>query len=187
VHELDGILIFTRPLDDAAVSYMVAGSVASIIYGEPRLTNDVDLVLYVDDKTARHMEKIYPPALFYCPPLEVVLVESRRAQRGHFNVIHHQTGLKADMYMAGNEALQAWGMAHRQRIELDENESLWVAPVEYVILKKLEYYREGQSGKHLLDIQGMMNVSGESVDQVFLEKQLDLLHLRNEWKKALSG
>jgi hypothetical protein len=185
VHELDSVLLFTLPLDEAGVAYMVAGSVASIIYGEPRLTNDVDLVLFVDDRTARQMGTIYPVALFYCPPLEVILVESRRAQRGHFSIIHHQTGLKADIYLTGKESLQAWGMAHRQRIELDENESVWVAPMEYVILKKLEYYREGQSGKHLLDIQGMMNVSGEIMDRAFLEEQIDLLHLRAEWEMAL--
>ncbi len=38
-------LIFTERLETAATPYMVSGSVASIIYGEPRLTNDIDIIL----------------------------------------------------------------------------------------------------------------------------------------------
>jgi len=184
VHELDSLLLFTRPLDDAAVDYMVAGSVASIIYGEPRLTNDVVVVLYLNDHIARSIETLYPAPQFYCPPIEIILVEVRRAQRGHFNIIHHQTGMKADMYLTGQEPLQAWGMANRRQVEIDPHNRLWVAPMEYVILKKLEYYREGQSGKHLMDIAGMMAVSGETIDLAFLDEQLDLLHLRSEWQKV---
>jgi hypothetical protein len=184
VHEVDSILLFTRPLDVAGINYMVAGAVASIVYGEPRLTNDVDLVVYLDDRAVRNMETVYPATNFYCPPLEVMLAESRRAQRGHFNIIHHQTGYKADIYMPGSEPLQAWGMAHRRKIAVEANESFWVAPMEYVVLKKLEYYREGQSEKHLLDIRGMMAVSGEQIDQGFLNEQLNKLGLVSEWAKA---
>ena len=36
---------FTARLESAGIRYMVTGSVASIVYGEPRLTHDVDIVL----------------------------------------------------------------------------------------------------------------------------------------------
>jgi len=35
-------LMFTQRLNTLGVAYMVSGSVAVIIYGEPRLTHDVD-------------------------------------------------------------------------------------------------------------------------------------------------
>ena len=38
-------LIFTRTLNELGIRYMVSGSVAAIYYGEPRLTNDVDIIL----------------------------------------------------------------------------------------------------------------------------------------------
>ena len=36
-----------------------------------------------------------------------------------------------------------------------------LAPAEYVIVRKLEYYREGGSEKHLRDIRSMLAVSGD--------------------------
>ncbi len=43
-------------------------------------------------------------------------------------------------------------------------EAFWIAPPEYVILRKLEYYREGGSQKHLDDIIGILDISPEEVD-----------------------
>jgi len=38
-------LLFIRPLNRIGVRYLVSGSVAAILYGEPRLTHDVDFVV----------------------------------------------------------------------------------------------------------------------------------------------
>lgn len=180
----DFFLVFTRPLEQAGIRYMVAGSIASIVYGEPRLTNDVDLVVVLDDPQIRQLPFLFPPDQFYCPPAEVVTAESRRARRGHFNIIHHDTGLKADLYPVGSEPLQAWGLANRRRVDLGDGQAIWIAPIEYVILKKLEYFREGHSEKHLADIRGMLAVSGDEVDRAFLNAQLAELGLTAEWNQA---
>ena len=81
--------------------------------------------------------------------------------------------------------LQAWGLSHRQAIEPAPGKSLWIAPREYVILKKLEYYREGHSEKHLLDIRGMLDVSGDGIDQAILQDYIKRMHLEDEWKLVL--
>lgn len=163
---------------------MVAGSVASIVYGEPRLTNDVDLVVVLNDSLIRQLATLFPADQFYCPPQEIVSAESRRTRRGHFNIIHHDTGLKADLYPAGSEPLQAWGLAHRRRVELGNGQAIWIAPIEYVILKKLEYFREGRCEKHLDDIRGMLAVSGDEIDSSFLDAQIADLGLSAEWELA---
>lgn len=43
--ETDLLLLFIRPLTELGLSYMVTGSVAGVLYGEPRVTHDVDLLL----------------------------------------------------------------------------------------------------------------------------------------------
>ena len=117
---------------------MVSGSVASMVYGEPRLTNDVDIIVALTTARAGDLEKLFPLSDFYCPPEEVIAVETCRPRRGHFNIIHHATGHKADIYSAGSDPLQAWGLKNRRAIEMADGESLWIAPPEYVILRKLE-------------------------------------------------
>ncbi len=180
----DFFLVFTQPLDQAGIRYMVSGSVASIVYGEPRLTNDIDLVIVLNDSLIRQLATLFPPDRFYCPPPDIVAVETARDRRGHFNIIHHDTGLKADLYLAGNEPLQAWGLAHRQQVEIGDGLAIWIAPIEYVILKKLDYFREGRSEKHLTDIRGMLAVSGETIDSSFLASQIAALGLTAEWELA---
>ncbi len=174
-------LIFTERLESAGIPYMVSGSVASIIYGEPRLTNDIDIVLHIGSGDVNKVTKEFPLADFYCPPEEVIVVEARRRQRGHFNLIHHNTGHKADIYLFGKDPLHVWGFAQRRRIEIDDNQSLSIAPPEYVILRKLQYFKEGGSEKHIGDIRGMIEVSGDAIDRAILDHWIPQLGVAAEW------
>ncbi len=173
-------LVFTRPLHEAGLRYMVTGAVASIIYGEPRMTLDLDLVLELTPETADKIHELFPLEEFYRPPLEVIRLEAGRPQRGHFNLIHHESGLKADVYLSGRDEMHRWGLTRRAKVEL-QGGSLWVAPVEYVILRKLEYYREGASQKHLLDIAGMRELSADKIDFQELEQKILERGLKREW------
>ncbi len=50
----------------------------------------------------------FPLEEFYCPPTEVIEQEALRAQRGHFNLIHHESGFKADIYLANRDEFHRW-------------------------------------------------------------------------------
>jgi hypothetical protein len=108
------------------------------------------------------------------------LQEALRRQRGHFNLIAHDSGFKADIYLANADALHRQALQHRRAIVV-EGERVWIAPPEYVIVRKLEFYREGQSDKHLRDIGAMLQVSGELVDRERLAAWIAQLGLAAEW------
>jgi hypothetical protein len=182
--EANLFLMFTQRLNTLGVPYMVSGSVAVIIYGEPRLTHDVDLIVVLDREHIARFREVFPPAEFYCPPTEVIAVEAVREQRGHFNIIHHETGFKADVYLSGRDPLHAWGLARVRRLEV-EGQVLVVAPPEYVILRKLEYYREGGSEKHLRDIRSILNSSAKVIQTAELEQQIAERGLQGAWRQVL--
>jgi hypothetical protein len=179
-------LIFTERLEDASICYMATGSVASMLYGIPRFTHDLDLVIELPVHQVTAISSAFPLDTFYAPPEEIIQVEIHRSHRGHFNIIHHQTGLKADIYVHGRDPLQAWGLANKRRIELPDSKGMWVAPPEYVILRKLEYYREGHSDKHLHDISGMLEISGDIIDPVIITEWVERLNLQEQWQLASS-
>ena len=181
MHAADVFLVFTAPLDAANIGYMVSGSVASMIYGEPRLTNDIDLILHVEQADIDALIRAFPPDTFYCPPEEVITVEIRRRTRGHFNLIHHETGNKADMYLFGADPLHAWGFGLRKQIEIKENVAIWLAPPEYVILRKLEFYKEGHSEKHVDDIRGILEVSDRLLNRDDIDRWAAELGVQDEW------
>ncbi len=178
----DLFALFTRPLDTLGTRYFVTGSVAGILYGEPRMTHDVDLVLALGRNELTAFCDAFPLEEFYCPPEDVIRTEVQRASRGHFNLIHHKTGFKADIYLRSG-ALHDWAFSNRREIEVGDY-SLWVAPPEYVIVRKLEYYREGKSEKHLRDIAAMLAVSGDTLDYTWLEAQIALSGCGGEWLLA---
>jgi hypothetical protein len=74
--EANLFLMFTQRLNALGVAYMVSGSVAVIIYGEPRLTHDVDLIVVLDLEHIARLPEVFPPGEFYCPPAEVIAVEA---------------------------------------------------------------------------------------------------------------
>lgn len=61
---------------------------------------------------------------------------------------------------------------------------LHVAPPEYVIVRKLEYYREGGSEKHVRDIQGMLRHHGTAIDLHVVEEKVAGLGLVEAWRRA---
>jgi len=175
VPEPDLISLFVVPLNRLGLeSYMISGSLAAIEYGEPRLTLDVDIALLLPESRVDQLATAFPEPDYYCPPADVLASEINRPNRGHFNVIHISSGLKADFYPSQNHPLFEWALANRKRIQIRENR-VWLAPPEYVILWKLEFYREGAGDKHLRDIRGMLAVSADQIDLPFL----------NEWAEKL--
>ncbi len=167
--EADQFLLFVDALNDLDLRFMVTGSVATILYGEPRMTHDVDLVLELDVSSASDLASRFPIEDYYFPPIEVVRLEAARHQRGHFNIIHHKSGLKADIYLAGDDPLHRAALEAVNTVEID-GRTIPLAPPSYVIARKLQYFREGGSDKHLRDIRGMVQSLGDSIDRTQVEE-----------------
>jgi hypothetical protein len=175
---------FLTRLEALGLPYFVTGSTAGILYGEPRMTHDVDIVMALRASDVPAFVAAFPDDKFYCPPEDVLAIEVARGQRGHCNLIDHASGFKADIYIAFDE-LHRWAMARRRRLDV-EGLSFYVAPIEYVIVRKLEYFREGGSEKHLRDIRGMLAVSGDAIDQAALAEWIATLGLGAAWVRAVA-
>ena len=179
-------LLFVRPLNRAGIRYVISGSVAAIFYGEPRLTHDVDFIVFLNPNDIRRLSDVFSETDFYLPPMEAILVEAAREKNGHFNLIHRDTGFKADMYPTGRDELNAWAFRGKRAVEF-EGEPVMLAPPEYVIVRKLEYYREGGAEKHLRDIRAMLAVSGEQLDRPTLDEWIQRQGLDAEWQRVSSA
>lgn len=165
---------------------MISGSLASIYYGEPRLTLDVDIVVHLDAAEAAAMAGCFPTGEFYVPPPEVLAAELARPTRGHFNVIHFASGQKADFYPSRRHPYWAWAFAQRRLGRVGGDEA-WFAPPEYVILWKLEFFREGGGDKHVRDIRGMLLVNGDTIDRALLDRATAELGLEAQWREVQAG
>lgn len=177
------ISLFVRPLNQLRIPYLVTGGVASVVYGEPRFTRDIDLVVKLLSRDASRFASAWAAADFYVPPVEAIAEESERPAHGHFNVIHHHTAMRADVYLPGSDALTAWAFAHQVVRRIDDDDVV-LAPIEAVMLSKLRYYQMGKSDRHLRDIRQMLRISGEFVDRAALELWAARLGVEGEWQQA---
>ena len=118
--ETDLIDLFVRPLTQEGIRYFISGSVAAMLYGEPRVTLDIDLVVLLRSTDIARLAVIFPSPAFYVPPVEVLTIEASRERRGHFNIIHAGSGLKADCYTANRDELHAWAFRRARRYDIGD-------------------------------------------------------------------
>src|SRR6185436_5944076 len=115
----DLIELFVKPLNELGARYLVRGSVAAMLYGEPRVTHDIDLVVFLRSEQMQQLATAYPAPEFYVPPTDVMFTEAAR-DRGSFNIIHADTSLKADFYLAGRDEFHAWAFRNARDYSVGE-------------------------------------------------------------------
>jgi len=172
---------FTTVLEQLGLRYFVTGSVATIFFGEPRFTNDIDIVVDLPEPQISGFCMAFPSADFYLSEEAVRSAVSRKSQ---FNVIHPASGLKVDVMVPREDAFNRSRFARVKHVRPAPDYDAVFASPEDVILKKLEYYREGRSEKHLRDIAGILKVSGKQIDLTYVNDWSSRLGLTDVWEKV---
>lgn len=171
-----------RTLERLEIPYAIVGSFASGIWGEPRMTLDIDVVVQLISGQTIGLVDAFPPGEFYVS--RTAVDEAARAH-GQFNVIHPTSGNKVDFMVVGGTSWAASQIARRRRVQLLPDLAGDVAAPDDVILGKLMYYCEGGSEKHLRDIAGIMKRSGELVDREYVERFAPDFGAANIWSELL--
>lgn len=165
-------------LDRIGCPRFVTGSVASTVFGEPRFTNDVGIVVRMDEREAVLFANSFVGDEWY---VSVEAAGDAARLRGMFNVIHVPSGLKADIVVARGTAHDDARFGRVRRIEMPDGRMEPFASPEDVMLKKLEFFRAGGSSKHLRDIASMIAVQGaDSLDWGYLEEWAERLGIMSE-------
>jgi hypothetical protein len=168
-----------QQLDALGLDYLVGGSVASAYYGEPRFTNDLDIVLLLPLNRIRELIAAFPEPEFY---MSEDAVRGALANGSQFNVLHVDGGLKIDFFLPyANEEFAKSQFARRRREEASEQLFVMFGAPEDVIIKKLEYFREGGSEKHLRDIASMLKIQKQGIDFRYIEEWVTRMSLTSEW------
>lgn len=177
---------FLSALEALGIPYMVTGGFAAMLYGEPRFTRDLDLVVALDPRGAARLHAAFDEARFYVPPVEVMRDEAARPRHGHFNLVDNDTGFRADVYLVGENKLEAWALEHRRRVDVGAL-TIAVSPPEYLIAHKLTYRRDGGSDRHVRDVRAMLAVSGDAIDRALLADLVGRLGVRAQWDEVVGS
>lgn len=180
-HEL--LLHAAKTLTDLDVRYLITGSMATMTYGEVRFTNDVDIVADLQLQHIPDLLNTFPDPEYYISEPAVRDAIQRKFQ---FNVIHPASGLKIDFMIPTDDPFNESRLARGNWIELDEQGGrAKFASAEDAILKKLQYFRDGGSEKHLRDIRGVLLVQGDAIEFDYLNQWAGVLGVAEQLEQVL--
>ncbi len=151
-------------LDGSGIEHMIAGSLVSSLYGEPRTTQDVDIVI---DPDRASMELL----LGRLGELDVYVGDGRAAlaARSMFNVIDHRTGWKIDLIICKDRPFSREELRRRRPATVGALRA-HVASPEDVILSKLEWGVEAESERHLRDVERVIAADPDGLDDDYLDR-----------------
>jgi hypothetical protein len=148
-------------LDALGVGWVVGGSIASSVHGEPRATLDVDMVADL----RRHNVRSFLKALQRDYYVDADTLKEAVRTAGSFNAIHFASAIKLDLFVAGSDLFEAERLARRQRVDMPDG-ILYVDTAEHTVLRKLEWYRRGGevSERQWRDVQAIVRIQGDRLD-----------------------
>ncbi|OGW17058.1 MAG: hypothetical protein A3G93_00665 [Nitrospinae bacterium RIFCSPLOWO2_12_FULL_45_22] len=152
-------------LDEVGIPYMISGSLGSSLHGEPRATNDIDLIIAPTLEQLNAFTQSLGEGYYISPEV----AQEAFQNRSMFNVIDHQTGWKADLIICKDRAFSHEEFMRRLSANILGIEVYVLSP-EDAILSKLEWSRESGSELQFRDALGVAVVQWERLDREYLRK-----------------
>ena len=122
------------------IAYYIGGSVASSIYGKRRNTRDVDIVAHIELKQVQMLVNLLKDEYY----IDADMIRDALRHQSSFNLLHHRTGIKIDIFILKNDTFSQQEMARARKEELEpETRPFYLASPEDVILSKLLWRKMG--------------------------------------------
>jgi hypothetical protein len=169
-----------QSLNKSGIQYMVTGSIASSLQGQPRSTHDIDLVIAIDKSKTQDLVQAFPSPDFY---LEKNSILDAIKNQNMFNLIHLETGDKVDFWILTNEAFDQSRFS-RKVTEDFMGTKLQVSTPEDTILAKLRWAKlSGGSEKQFTDALNIYEVQYGKLDLSYLQRWAEKLDVKSLWQR----
>ncbi len=169
-----------RKLDEAKILYMVCGSIASSTHGEPRATNDIDIIITCSLKQLKQFISSFSEDYY----ADYEMAEDAFRHKSMFNIIDLRTGWKVDLIFLKDDEFAFEEFSRKQHSKIFEVPVKLVSP-EDSILSKLQWAKMGQSDRQLQDAFGVAVVQWEKLDKLYLKKWAKKLDIEDLLDKIL--
>jgi hypothetical protein len=176
-------------LEAAKVEYLIGGAVAEWAWGEPRATQDLDLVVRIPINSINKLSKELEKRDMLLPA--DIILDSILENRADIpiNAIHMYSGLKADLYpVREGDELRESAFQRRELVDYGPPiGKVYIHSPEDLILYKLMYFGLSQQSKHSRDIVAILKAKKNELEVDYIEQWVARLGLSSLWKEMLDN
>lgn len=188
--DITGFLkLILETLEVSGVEYMIGGAIAEWAWGEPRATQDLDIVINLPMQAIGRFSKELEKRKMLVPA--DIILDAMMEDRADIplNAIHMYSGLKADLYLmrAGDKLRQS---AFERRVKVDYGPPIgkvYVHSPEDLILYKLMYLGLSGQPKHARDIAAILRAKKNQLDLRYIEEWVNRLGFGSVWNEMLDS
>ncbi len=158
------------------IPFMIVGSFVSSLYGEPRSTQDIDLVIQLEKKHIPILLSSFQPPKYYLDEELILLaMESKKM----FNLLDTEEGDKIDFYLIKNDSYEAEKFRRRVSKRFLDEELPMLSAEDLIISKLIWCVQSGRSERQLRDVMGVYRVQKKILDMGYLEKKIKQFELED--------
>ena len=176
----------TKIFEQVGIPYYLGGSIASSLFGIPRTTLDIDIVVDIRQQQIPLLIKNIPEKEYY---LDADVMMDAVKHGTSFNIIHRDTFYKVDVFIPQDDLFQKEVFARRIKRNLSNEipESLFFPSPEDIVLLKLKWYKAGGnvSEKQWTDILGVLKAQRKQLDRAYMSKWSDYLGINDLLVKSM--
>ena len=169
-------------LDQAGIQYMMTGSLASSLQGEPRATHDIDMVIAIQESKVYKLIETFSPPDFYLYEDSILGAINRQSM---FSLIDVNVGDKVDFWIL-TEGPFDQSRFSRKISEEFMGFKMEVSTPEGTILAKLRWAEiSGGSEKQFTDALRVYEVQYGKLDIDYLRHWVKKLDVESLWKRLV--
>jgi len=176
------LLIIIKKLSEANIPYMICGSLGSSLYGEPRATNDIDIIVAGNLKRIKEFVSSFSEKDYYA---DLEMAEDAFKNQSMFNIIDLTSGWKADVIFLKDDEFSIVEFSRKQSTKL-LGLNVELISAEDSILSKLDWAKSGESERQLRDALGVAVVQWEKLDMNYLKKWAHILDIEDLLDRILA-
>ena len=173
----------TKILSDLDIEYFVTGGMAVSVWGRPRSTLDIDVIIKIPESKVDLLIKAFKE-ISEAGYADEEMAKEAIYNKGEFNFIDGNSGLKVDFWVAKNNERSLLEFRNK-RLERFIGQDIYFSSPEDLILSKLLWRKQGGGEKHMEDAKSVRNISKEKIDINYLKKQAVKLNILDELEKIL--
>lgn len=168
-------------LDQLKIPYIITGGIAVSVWGRPRNTADVDIVVEIGSEKSVcdlvfKLKKTFPKSYS-----DENLALDAFKRKSEFNIVEPEYGLKADFFISSGSEYQQTEIKRGRHKKIDGKMIRFISP-EDLIISKLLWYRDSESTRQLEDIASVVETQ-KSIDKKYLAGWIKKHDLQIEWQK----